>query len=354
MTGDCGGPGPEAQLIPKYVFGMGEIWSSGVVRIDTGAAVLAGEVWVPPGPVRAGVVMVGGSDRADRTNGGYFDAYRATFAGRGLAGLWYDKRGVGESTGDFLAGTLDDLSGDAVAAHRHLTSVLGPAVPVGFFGHSEGGWVALRGCALANGAAFVVTNSCPGITPGLQDRHAIVEAMRRDEVPPARQAQALDLYDALMAAAADRREFHAVDGIVTASAGRELLESYLGDVGSAMWPLWSSKSSHDPLLDHAALTCPHLAVFGALDPMVPVAESIAAFASSATAASRPAGASVTIHVAPSADHRLLRPGDSVPNDVHLSWICDWIDTATRAVPNQPVPGTPPGDAPATEASCRST
>jgi hypothetical protein len=42
--------------------------------------------------------MIGGSGPTDRSNGGYFVSYRDQFTDDGIAVLWYDKRGVGEST----------------------------------------------------------------------------------------------------------------------------------------------------------------------------------------------------------------------------------------------------------------
>jgi pimeloyl-ACP methyl ester carboxylesterase len=68
--------------------------------------------------------------------------YQALFAAQGIATFAYDKRGTGESTGtytqDFLA-----LADDAVAAAqaaRHLAA--GRYACFGFFGGSQGGWVA--------------------------------------------------------------------------------------------------------------------------------------------------------------------------------------------------------------------
>jgi hypothetical protein len=71
--------------------------------------------------------MVGGSGPADRSNGGYFVPYRDQFTDHGIAMLWYDKRGVGESAGDWRAGTLDDLATDAIAAMSALQQMLGEA-----------------------------------------------------------------------------------------------------------------------------------------------------------------------------------------------------------------------------------
>jgi len=315
----------------RYDRVMGSIGSVKAVRVESGGVVLGGEVWIPDGEVAAGVVMIGGSGPSDRTNDGYFAAYRAAFVAHGVAGLWYDKRGVGDSSGDYLAGTLDDLATDALAAVGHLTQVLGPGVPVGLFGHSEGGWVALRAAARSDGLAFVVTNSCPGMTPGEQDRHAIIEAMRTDGVSDSGQANALRLYDILMRAAAGNSTYADVESTVEDAAGREVLEEYIGHVGPVMWTFWKTKCAHDTLRDHQSLTCEHLAVYGAADAMVPVPESVAAFTTSACSPTRHVGAPLTVHIAPGADHRVLSPGQTAPDAQHLDRVSSWITmTAARS------------------------
>ena len=302
------------------------------VAFTSAGAALAGEVWLPEQDTRAGVVMIGGSGPTDRTNGGYFGAYRAEFGGHGVAGLWYDKRGAGCSSGDYRAGDIDDLATDALGASAHLRDRLGPDVPVGLFGHSEGGWVALRAAARSGDLAFVVTNSCPGMTPGQQDRHAVAHGMVADDVPSADQADALDLYDTLMAAAAAGAGYPEAAAIIAAAPGGTVLADYLGTFDPGTWAYWQRTRTHHPMPDHAAMRCPHLAVYGADDPMVPVAESAAAYASSGCDPSRPVGATVTVHIVPGADHRLLRPGRDVPDAGHLATVRTWITTVAAVRP----------------------
>ena len=61
----------------------------------------------------------------------------------GIAVLRYDKRGVGDSTGDFAAATSVDFASDVDAAVAFLNSR--PEVDkhhIGLIGHSEGGAIA--------------------------------------------------------------------------------------------------------------------------------------------------------------------------------------------------------------------
>jgi pimeloyl-ACP methyl ester carboxylesterase len=297
------------------------------IFVHTGDVVLAGDVWWPDSEPLAGVVLIGGSGAADRSNGGYFVPYRDQFTGHGIAVLWYDKRGVGESTGSWLAGTLDDLAADAMAAVSSLQRMLG-AVPVGLFGHSEGGWVALRAAAQSAGTSFVVTNSCPGTTPGQQDRHAVATAMTADARPETEQAAALRLYDDLADAAARDRGYPYLQQLFASSPGYGILREYIASFDETAWTFFKREHGHDPIPDCLALRCPHLAIFGSADPLVPVEQSVVAFTAAACATSRHPEATTTIHIVPGAGHRLLKKSSATPDGRHLANLCTWIITAT--------------------------
>src|SRR4029453_666665 len=87
-------------------------------------------------------------------------------AARGFAVLAFDKRGVGESTGEWRNATFEDLADDAVSGARFLQSR--PDVDgrrIGFWGLSQGAWVAPLATVRFGSAAFVVTMSGGGVTP---------------------------------------------------------------------------------------------------------------------------------------------------------------------------------------------
>ncbi|GAA1288148.1 alpha/beta hydrolase family protein [Saccharothrix xinjiangensis] len=107
----------------------------------------------------------------------------------------------------------------------------------GLFGHSEGGWVVLRAATLRDDVPWVVTNSGPGVTPAVQDRYSLATTLRR------------------------------TGGITD------------DEVDAAL-------AAYDPVPDAVRLRCPHLAVFGADDEVVPVADSVHLFTAAATAGRR--------------------------------------------------------------------
>lgn len=314
------------------------------VTFTNGPVTLAGSLSLPsgaePGAEHAGVVLIGGSGPSDRDNDTYFPPIRQRLLAAGLAVLSYDKRGVGGSSGDWRASTLADLAGDARAALRLLRAH--PRVrpgAVGLFGHSEGGWVALRAAAEeGEGLAWVVTSGCPGTTPAIQERYALARSLRAGGITPLRIARVLAVYDGLVAAGRNGAGFVTASRLVD-SAGRPGLASFWADTDASLWEFHKRKQDHDPLTDTRRLRCPHLALFGGADPLVPVAESVRLFGTAACLPERDPLATLTVEVFPGADHR-VRVGDGArPAPGYLTRLTRWIEERT---PNGLTPPGAPG------------
>lgn len=132
-----------------------------------GCARLAGTLVIPPGGRAApAVVLVSGTGPIDRdvTFVGHtlFRTMAHALARRGIASLRFDKRGVGESEGDFSSARAEDFLADVLGARRHLVTQEGFAAEnVGLLGHSEGGMVALTAAARAHETAFCVSLAGP-------------------------------------------------------------------------------------------------------------------------------------------------------------------------------------------------
>ncbi|MBR4409262.1 MAG: alpha/beta hydrolase, partial [Bacteroidales bacterium] len=112
------------------------------VSFTNGAAVLKGTLTLPEGAGRQTpvFVMVSGSGLQDRDETLFehkpFAVIADAFARAGIATLRYDDRGFGESTGDIVNMTEEDLKNDALAG---ITLLRGRFDHVGVIGHSEGG-----------------------------------------------------------------------------------------------------------------------------------------------------------------------------------------------------------------------
>lgn len=247
------------------------------VTFCNGEVTLAGSLAIPDRrePSRA-VVMVGGSGPSDRDNDTLFPPIRQHLVEAGIAVLSYDKRGVGQSSGEWRDAGMDDLAADAIVALGFLRAQ--PEVQadaVGLFGHSEGGWVVLRAAAAHDDVAFVITNSCPGMSPAAQDRYALANALRQADGATAHDIDAaLALYDRLIAAGRRDAAFAEATRLVNAGTNPSILADYWADVDERHWEFLKRKQDHDPVPDVLRLRCPHLAIFGGADQLVPVADSI--------------------------------------------------------------------------------
>src|SRR6185369_2155617 len=111
------------------------------VTFKNGDVMLAGTLLIPAskGKHPAVVFTHGGGPQAREVYWGLGYLYAA----RGFAVLSYDKRGVGKSTGNWGAASFEELADDAVAGARFLQARTDVAAKqIGFWGQSQGGWIA--------------------------------------------------------------------------------------------------------------------------------------------------------------------------------------------------------------------
>jgi dienelactone hydrolase len=135
------------------------------VRIANGNVTLAGTLVLPDGSQRhPAVVLFHGSGPQQR------DLFTARwFAKHGVAALAYDKRGVGESTGNFRTVPFMELCGDGLAAIEYLKSRRDiDAKHIGVWGLSQGGWLGPLAASRSSDVAFVIAVSGPAVSPGEQ------------------------------------------------------------------------------------------------------------------------------------------------------------------------------------------
>ena len=129
------------------------------VSFSNGDAVLKGTLTLPEGCSRNTpvLVMVTGSGLQNRDEEIFehkpFAVIADALARAGIATLRYDDRGFGESTGDAVSCTTEDLKNDALAGIKLLRERFDR---VGVIGHSEGGTIALM-LAAEKQADFIVS-----------------------------------------------------------------------------------------------------------------------------------------------------------------------------------------------------
>jgi alpha-beta hydrolase superfamily lysophospholipase len=126
-------------------------------------------------------VFVQGSGPA-RHDSCWFLAER--FARAGVAALIYDKRGAGESTGDYRTSSFDDLAADALAGVEMLRDRRDIyRREIGLHGTSQGGWVAPLAASRSKSVSFPILVSAPAETPAQTEIHSVEANLR---IPRAR------------------------------------------------------------------------------------------------------------------------------------------------------------------------
>jgi len=251
------------------------IWTG----VPTAVGDLRALIHVPdrPGPL-PGVVLVDGSGDGAADDWG---EWPDRLMGQGAVVLTHDKPGCGGSPGHWTDQSLTDRASETLAAVEVLRA--DPSVsgqPVGLFGGSQGGWVSLLAAALRPEAVdFVISLSGPGVSPAVQERARIEADLRAEGTAPAALAEAL--------AWLDERTRRLIAG--------EPVEVVLADqerLADRSWYPTSTRYFDDPVtlaflarilpFDPATilpdLRCPVLALFGAADTVVPVRQSVVAFA----------------------------------------------------------------------------
>ena len=137
---------------------------------------LAGRLIEPSGTAAGGrplVVMVHGSERTSALSSPY--AY--SLAAQGIAVFVYDKRGTGASEGDYTQ-NFELLAADAASAFAHAKSMTrGRVSKAGYFGGSQGGWVAPL-AATRSDAQFVAIGFGLVASPIEEDREQMISEAR--------------------------------------------------------------------------------------------------------------------------------------------------------------------------------
>jgi pimeloyl-ACP methyl ester carboxylesterase len=245
---------------------------------------LSGTLTMPQGsgPFPA-VVLIAGSGPQTRDENVFGHAIFLVLADHltrhGIAVLRYDKRGLGQSTGDYAAATSGDFAADADAGFHYLkTRPEIDAKRIGLIGHSEGGVIAPMVAESDPAVAFLVLMAGSGV-PGDQ----IIMAQSKAIAAAAGASEA-----ALAAGAVIERRF--LDAVMSAKdqdsaelAVREVLKgagmsaaAIDAQAKAAASDWYRFFLSYDPAPALRRLRLPILAIIGAKDLQVPADQNLPA------------------------------------------------------------------------------
>lgn len=291
------------------------------VRFSNADVELAGTLVLPSGPgPHPAVVFLHGSGAEGRW-ASRFLARR--FAERGVAGLIWDKRGVGESTGAWTDAGFEDLAADAAAAVAFLRGR--PEIDpqrVGIHGHSQGGTIAPMVAVLAE-ADFVIASAAAGVPMADSEIYSLESFVGVSTLPEAEAKIAREYVRALVDVAYRGAPRESLDAAAARARGHAwFFEPPAPD--DSYWRFSPRIADFDPLAWWRQVRAPVLLVYGSADERVPVEPSRAAI----VGAIGEAGADVETRVFEGADHtfRVRREGDVWPRTVegYPDAILDWL------------------------------
>lgn len=237
------------------------------VSFTNGDAVLKGTLTKPQGWSKdtPAVVMVTGSGLQNRDEEIYehkpFAVIADYLARAGIATLRYDDRGFGESTGDLVEMTVEDMKNDALAG---VTLLRNSFDKVGVLGHSEGGTFALY-LAAEGKVDFAISLAGMAIsgaeTLARQNRDALLKA----GLPEAETEEYVrllnDTYKALTSGSELPvvKDYRIPDGLVA---------NYQQALAQLNAPYTKSFLALDARTVMPAIKCPVLAINGTMDTQV--------------------------------------------------------------------------------------
>jgi fermentation-respiration switch protein FrsA (DUF1100 family) len=164
--------------------------------------------------------------------------------------------------------------------------------------------VVVEAAARDLGASFIVSNSGPGVSPVVQERFATQTRMRTAGMSGGFIAEMLATYDELIDLARSGAPIGlARERLETTVHDRDRPDTWIDLAGDEKsWQMMQQLTSYDPGPALTAIRVPLQVIYGASDPLVPVADSERALRTYVSSEY------LSVRVLAGADHR-LRAGD---------------------------------------------
>jgi hypothetical protein len=196
---------------------------------------------------------------------------------KGIAVLRADKRGIGQSTGDYANATSADFATDAEAGVAYLKtrSEVDPH-RIGVIGHSEGGSIAPMVAANDPAVAFIVMMAGTGV-PGdqviVEQLRLIVEAGGESKEKADQDAEKERETLALVETEKDPANLNTLLGVKLAAEGVPDTQ-IAAQIKAVTSPWFLYTLTYDPAKELRKVTCPVLVLNGSLDLQVPPAQNL--------------------------------------------------------------------------------
>jgi pimeloyl-ACP methyl ester carboxylesterase len=266
----------------------------------SGDATLNGTLYLPEGGQALGAIVVTHTASKPLADALLYRHLTQMLPPIGIAVLTYDRRGSGRSGGSLKDSDYAMLADDAIAAVRMLKT--DPRIDsrrIGIWGLSQGGWLSLLAARRSSDVRFVVSIAAPVVAPDVQmmfrsENYMRINAYSEADIDQMRaMRKAVDDY---MRGTGDRAQ---AQSLVDAAKRKPWFDQlYMSKiVADRTTSRWRKEIEYDPLPTLDKVQVPALILFGANDPVVPVATSVARI----NTRSRPG---ITVRVIAGADHHM--------------------------------------------------
>lgn len=250
------------------------------VRFESHGATLRGSLYRPETASRAPAVVVLHGAGVGNAGAALYRHLREGLPAIGIAVLVFDRRGTGSSTGSLKNISYETLADDGIAGARAIARLpsIDPA-RIGYWGLSQGGWLAILAADRDPKAAVAVSVSAPLVTPERQMEFAMSNRLQlggysQADVKAMLAARAawtgylrgkVSRADAVAALRAiERRPWF--DLMYLPSA-----EELTTDPSTSSW---RKEMDDDPFAAVRSDAVPTLCIFGSADPWIPVAITV--------------------------------------------------------------------------------
>jgi pimeloyl-ACP methyl ester carboxylesterase len=264
---------------PWHVQETPEIVSQ-TLRFSNGDAHLVGTLYLPASSDHLPAVVALHSASAATREASFYRHLSEALPTMGIAILLYDRRGTGESSGsvdDIDFGTLAD---DAIAGQRALAKTLRiDPKKIGFWGLSQGGWLAVLAATHSDDTAFAISISAPLVSPEQQMQFAMTNLMMIRGYSKSDIAQMLETRKAwtgyLRGTNSRESRIECAEECRTETVVRSRLSSRAADLTSdPEHNSYRKEMDDDPTVTLRSVRVPLLVLYGDSDPWIPVAKSI--------------------------------------------------------------------------------
>jgi pimeloyl-ACP methyl ester carboxylesterase len=283
------------------------------------------------------IVFVPGSQALSRDESAPFREFGALIS-NGIGILIYDKRGTGESNGDWQVESYDGLADDALAGVALLKSRrdINPR-QIGVWGFSQGASIAPLAASRSKNIAFVIMTSGGAVAPPQAEMDEQLARMRVQKMSAEEMKEAVAFMRLQFDAVRSQLGWERFQAAIPEGREKKWYRYTWGGMPKDywQWKWWIPIVDFDPIPVLKKVKVPVLAMFGAADQFT-LAENISVFTAKIEAALRDGGnRDVTTKIFPNADHDMsvkLENGQwAAPPDYH-STLTSWILKRSNARP----------------------